>query len=64
MIHNISCMIIDVINTTLATCDYTNCTNKCIEYLMFVADNCPVVFHNITYEQLWHTLYTICQTKV
>lgn len=59
-VFSISCLITDIINLTLATCDYTNCTEECEEYLMAVANECPVVFHNEVYLHLWDTLYRIC----
>ena len=60
MIKNISCTFIDVINLTLASCDYTNCNETCYDYLMNVADECPVVFNNEEYLRLWNTLFDIC----
>ena len=60
MIHNVSCMLIDVINNTLATCNYENCTKECMNYLIEVVNQCPHVFNNETYTQLWLTLYRIC----
>ena len=60
MISKINCMIIDVITNTLATCDYKDCNDICIDYLIDVANNCPVVFHNETYLLLWNTLFNIC----
>ena len=49
MISEISCMIIDVISNTLASCDYKDCNEICTDYLMDVANNCPVVFNNETF---------------
>ena len=60
MMKNISCMLVDVIKTTLASCDYHNCTEICTDYLMHVSNECPVVFHNETYLLLWNTLFNIC----
>lgn len=54
------CLITDIINLTLSTCDYNNCTKLCEQFLMSVAYECPVVFHNTVYLQLWETLYLIC----
>ena len=56
----ISCMITDIINLTLASCDYRNCDEICMDYLMEVANECPVVFHNEVYLELWYTLFKIC----
>ena len=56
----ISCMITDIINLTLASCDYRDCNEICIDYLMEVANECPVVFHNEVYLELWNTLFKIC----
>ena len=56
----ISCMITDIINLTLASCDYRNCDEICMDYLMEVAHECPVVFHNEVYLELWNTLFKIC----
>ena len=60
MIEQISCMITDIINLTLASCDYRDCDEICIDYLMEVANECPVVFHNEVYLELWNTLFKIC----
>ena len=60
MIEQISCMITDIINLTLASCDYRDCDEICMDYLMEVANECPVVFHNEVYLELWNTLFKIC----
>ena len=60
MIETINCMLVNVINTTLETCDYNLCADACRDYLWAVAYNCPVVFHNQTYQELWRTLISIC----
>ena len=60
MIEQISCMINDIINLTLASCDYRDCNEICMDYLMEVAHQCPVVFHNEKYLELWNTLFKIC----
>ena len=52
----IDCMIVTVIKTTLAICNYTACNEECMDYLLTVSNECPVVFHNGVYEQLWQTL--------
>ena len=57
---DLNCLIVDVIRQKLATCNYTLCDDECRNYLLSLDDNCPVVFHNIEYVNLWHTLYTIC----
>ena len=56
----ISCMIVDVIRTTLDSCEWQECSDVCSEYLWNVAWNCPVVFHNENYKTLWTTLLDIC----
>jgi 5-methylthioribose kinase len=53
-------MLVSVINTTLDTCNYQNCSDACINYLFSVVNNCPVVFNNETYSQLWRTLIQLC----
>jgi len=53
-------MLVSVINNTLDTCSYQNCSVACFNYLLLVVDNCPVVFNNETYTQLWRTLITLC----
>jgi hypothetical protein len=58
--EHISCMLVDVMRQTLATCDYRECDEKCTDYLMEVGLYCPVVFNNEQYASLWNTLYTIC----
>ena len=60
MIQKISCMLIDVINLTLASCDFRNCNEICTNYLMNVANNCHHVFNNEKYLELWNTLFNIC----
>ena len=52
----ISCMITDVIRTTLDTCDWQECSEACGQYLWRVAWGCPAVFNNLTYRSLWDTL--------
>jgi hypothetical protein len=60
MIEEINCLITDVIRITLSTCDYRDCNELCKNYLINVAYECPVVFHNEVYESLWNTLFNIC----
>ena len=54
------CMLVDVIKLTLASCDYTKCSSLCYEYLMNVGLDCPNVFSNQEYADLWRTLWSIC----
>jgi len=60
MFHSISCLLTDVINLTLASCDYRDCNDICTDYLMEVSNQCPVVFNNEVYTELWNTLFKIC----
>jgi hypothetical protein len=60
VLEKISCMIVDVINDTLASCDYRDCNEICTDYLQAVSHQCPVVFHNEVYLELWNTLFRIC----
>ena len=60
MSESFDCMIISVIKTTLAICNYTLCSDECMEYLLNVGNNCPVVFHNEVYLELWQTLIHQC----
>ena len=53
-------MLVDVINNTLATCDWRNCDQACYDYLMEISYGCPVVFHNEQYTLLWNSLFRIC----
>ena len=53
-------MLIDVIRLTLASCDYRDCNEVCMDYLMEVSQECPVVFNNERYLELWNTLFHIC----
>ena len=55
-----SCMLVDVIRYTFTSCDFRNCDEKCMDYLMEVSHECPVVFHNEQYLLLWNTLFKIC----
>ena len=63
MIEKISCFLIDVIQLTLAACNYSNCNRVCVDYLMEVSQECPVVFNNERYLELWNTLFNICLDK-
>ena len=58
--ETISCMMNDVIRTTLDTCHWEECSDACGQYLWRVAWGCPVVFNNLTYNSLWETLISIC----
>ena len=60
MIKQFSCLITDVIRQTLSTCDYYNCNGLWMDYLMYVANNCSVVFNNEKYTELWNALFNIC----
>ena len=60
MVEDFNCYLIDVIKNTLASCDYTACSDVCSEYLYDVADHCPGVFNNEEYLKLWNTLFHIC----
>ena len=60
MMPNITCTLIEVINNTLATCDYKACSVACMNYLLAVVNECPKVFNNETYTQLWLTLFNLC----
>lgn len=60
MIAEISCLITDVIKSTLSSCDYRECNELCKDYLFNVAYECPVVFNNGVYSSLWSTLFDIC----
>ena len=57
---NISCLITDVIRTTLASCDYTNCNKMCYEYIWIISNECHHVFNKEKYVELWNTLFHIC----
>jgi len=59
-IKKISCMLLDVIRETLAVCDYRDCNEICSDYLIEVNEQCPTVFYNEKYQELWKTLYIIC----
>ena len=61
MIQNISCLLTDVIRLTLATCDYRNCSDTCLNYLLYVGYNCSTIFNNEKYGELWNTLFDICE---
>ena len=55
-----SCLITDIIRGTLSSCDYRNCNQVCWDYLMLIAHQCPVVFNNEKYLELWDTLFNLC----
>jgi len=56
----ISCLITDIIRTTLTVCNYQHCDHACSQYLLNVAGNCQEVFNNQHYLQLWDTLINLC----
>ena len=60
MNETIDCLIISVIKNTLAICNYTLCSDECRDYLIDVGNECPVVFHNEVYTELWRTLINNC----
>ena len=60
MMKNLTCFLVDVVKNTLATCDYRDCDQRCIDYLVEVSYGCPVVFHNEQYTLLWNSLFRIC----
>jgi hypothetical protein len=60
LIDEFSCLIVDVIRETLASCDYNDCSDVCFQYLLEVGSECQVVFHNLRYEELWSSLIHIC----
>jgi DNA recombination-dependent growth factor C len=55
-----NCLLTDVIKTTLASCDYTMCNQLCMDYIINVGYNCPLVFNNDVYTELWQNLFAIC----
>lgn len=55
-----NCLITNIIRNTLSICNYTLCDQNCSDYLLDVANQCPVVFHNEKYTELWNTLFHIC----
>lgn len=59
-LNDISCFLTDVIRSTLASCDYRDCEEKCMDYIMTVANECPHVFNNEMYLRLWETLFNLC----
>jgi hypothetical protein len=61
ILPKISCFLLDVIRETLASCDYRDCNEKCLDYLIVVSGECPHVFNNDRYLELWNTLFTICE---
>ena len=63
ILTNVSCLITEVIRTTLASCDYTNCNKMCYEYLWIISNECPHVFNNEKYVELWNTLFHICLSE-
>jgi hypothetical protein len=61
ILPKISCFLLDVIRETLASCDYRDCNEKCLDYLIVVSGECPHVFNNDRYLELWNTLFAICE---
>tara|TARA_R110000824_G_scaffold143807_4_gene311561 strand:+ start:5338 stop:5541 length:204 start_codon:yes stop_codon:yes gene_type:complete len=53
-------MLVDVIKTTLASCEYRDCNEICFDYLLDVSYDCPLVFKNEHYTLLWNGLFKIC----
>ena len=54
------CNLSDVIRITLATCNYSDCSDACYNYLLELAFECNVVFHNERYLELWSSLIHMC----
>ncbi len=60
----ISCLMLDVIRTTLATCDRDKCTSSCMDYLMNTGFLCPNIFQDDeVYDRLWSSLLLICSMQ-
>lgn len=55
-----SCMIVTVIKTTLAACDFTKCNQFCMNYLLQVSTQCPRIFNNQEYLNVWNSIFDIC----
>tara|TARA_B110000285_G_C14847435_1_gene478290 strand:+ start:289 stop:492 length:204 start_codon:yes stop_codon:yes gene_type:complete len=53
-------MLGDIIQLTFEICDYRDCDEKCMDYLMDIGFECSIVFNNKRYSELWITLYNIC----
>ena len=49
-------MLGDIIQLTFEICDYRDCDEKCMDYLMDI----DFEYHNKRYSELWITLYNIC----
>jgi hypothetical protein len=64
MIKQFSCLLTDVIRLTMASCDYRECTQTCIDYLLQIGTYCPHVFNNERYSELWNTLFNLCDETV
>ena len=64
MIEKISCFMTDVIRLTLSSCDYRYCNEQCFDYIMAVLNECPNVFDNQVYLELWNTLFKICSNTI
>ena len=60
ILQKVSCYLLDVIRETLARCDYRDCNEKCVDYLIAVSRECPHVFNNDRYLELWNSLFDIC----
>ena len=58
--NEFSCLLTDVIRTTLTRCSYETCSEECRNYLWGGAFECNQVFNNDTYDALWRTLIAIC----
>jgi len=60
LLQPINCMLVNVMKSTLSICDYRECNEKCFDYLMEVGNQCPIVFNNEKYLELWNRLFNIC----
>lgn len=56
----IICQTLDIIKTTLATCQPAHCSQDCFDYLMNLGFTCPMIFRDETYDIIWRTLIGDC----
>ena len=47
---------LDILRTTLATCEPEKCTTSCFDYLMNLGFQCPMIFQNEEYNKMWKDL--------
>ncbi len=59
----IICKMLDILQTTLATCEPQNCSTSCFNYLMNLGLQCPMIFQHEEYNEMWKGLIDDCVSQ-